>query len=101
MNELNKLQINLTQNPGERTEESQLLQNLLADVLGDESELADIIANKAGHLSIDLAGKISSLRRVLQFMENDLVQEQYETLLKEKEALDALYVKLRANKNEL
>ncbi|KTQ60481.1 hypothetical protein NS29R_09695 [Enterobacter hormaechei subsp. xiangfangensis] len=95
MNELNKLQISLTQNPGERTEESQLLQNLLANVLGDQSRLADIIGNQADHLSRELEGKIRSLKHVLRFMENDLVQEQYEKLLKEKEALDALYVKLR------
>lgn len=95
MNELNKLQITLTQKHEDRTEESQLLQSLLADVLGDHSRLADIIGNKAYHLSLELEGKISSLKHVLRFMENDLVQEQYETLLKEKEALDALYVKLR------
>lgn len=88
MTELNKIQIELSQKPGTRTEESQLIQNLLLDVLSNEEELITIIRNKVKSKTCEIQNKLDSLRSVLEFMENDLVREQYKTLLKEKEALD-------------
>ncbi|AIR61775.1 hypothetical protein LH23_14270 [Cedecea neteri] len=94
MNELNKIEITLTQKPGTRTDESQLLQILLAEVLdGDSLQL--IIRGRAITKSFDIERKIQSLKDVLAIMDNDLVREQYETLLKEKEALDAIVENLK------
>lgn len=90
MNELNKIDITLTQKPGTRTEQSQLMQNLLVEVL--DSDLPRIIREQAITKSVDIEHKLNSLKDLL---DNDLVLEQYKTLLKEKEALDTIAVNLK------